>query len=250
LSQPAVVGPPEESALEIAAPELPIIEAAGERLRAPAAASVAGLVFALLFSAALVTARQWPDTTSPSDVEAFFASGRDLPLTVGSLYLAPFAGVMFLWFIAVIRDQIGDREDKFFGTVFFGSGLLFTALLFAAAAVAGAPGVGLRYLGLPTPTGQGLDASRALSYTILFVFATRAAAVCVMSIATLGARSRTFPRWFALTGYALAITLLLFVSFWDLYLLALPLWVSAVSLFIFRRERGRFRLPRRESAAS
>ena len=58
---------------------------------------------------------------------------------IGGMYLAPFAGIMFLWFVAVVRDQIGEREDRFFATVFFGSGLLFVALLFAAAAVATRP---------------------------------------------------------------------------------------------------------------
>jgi hypothetical protein len=37
----------------------------------------------------------------------------------------PFAGIAFLWFIGVIRDRIGAREDRFFATVFLGSGLLF-----------------------------------------------------------------------------------------------------------------------------
>ncbi len=51
--------------------------------------------------------------------------------------LLPFAGIAFLWFIGVVRDRIGDHEDRFFATVFFGSGLLFLAMLFASAAVAG-----------------------------------------------------------------------------------------------------------------
>ncbi len=193
--------------------------------------------------------REAPPTESTQlDLAAFFAQGRDQALVVGALYLAPFSGIMFLWFIAVIRDQIGDREDKFFGTLFFGSGMLFTALLFVSAAVAGATAVGVRYLGIQTPPILLVNAFRTLSYTLLFVFATRAAAVCVMSIATLGVRSGTFPRWFALTGYVLAVTLLLFVNFWDLYLLALPLWVAVVSLFILRRELGRSRLARRQRA--
>ena len=71
---------------------------------------------------------------------------------IGGLYLVPFAGIVFLWFVAVIRDQVGEREDRFFATVFFGSGLLFVALLFAAAAVASALVVGVRYLGQPPPS--------------------------------------------------------------------------------------------------
>jgi hypothetical protein len=54
-----------------------------------------------------------------------------------ALNMAPFAGIAFLWFIGVIRDRLGDLEDRFFGSVFFGSGLLFLALSFASAAVAG-----------------------------------------------------------------------------------------------------------------
>ena len=93
---------------------MPIIEEAGRQLRAPWAASIAGLLFSVLFTAALVLVRSQSDQ-----------SGQNTAVVIGGLYLAPFAGIMFLWFVAVIRDQIGEREDRFFATVFFGSGLLF-----------------------------------------------------------------------------------------------------------------------------
>jgi hypothetical protein len=35
-----------------------------------------------------------------------------------------------VWFIAVVRNLIGDQEDRFFATVLLGSGLLFVAMLF------------------------------------------------------------------------------------------------------------------------
>jgi hypothetical protein len=53
------------------------------------------------------------------------------------LNLVPFAGIAFLWFIGVLRDRLGELEDRFFATVFLGSGLLFLAILFASAAVVG-----------------------------------------------------------------------------------------------------------------
>ena len=74
---------------------------------------------------------------------------------IGGLYLAPFAGIMFLWFVAVIRDQVGEREDRFFATVFFGSGILFVALLFVASAIAVSPSVSYRYLDQPRHVGGG-----------------------------------------------------------------------------------------------
>ena len=46
----------------------------------------------------------------------------------------PFAGVFFLWFVGVIRDRFGDREDRFFATVFLGSSILFLAMVFVAMA--------------------------------------------------------------------------------------------------------------------
>ena len=48
----------------------------------------------------------------------------------------------------MLRDRLGDLEDRFFATVFLGSGLLFLAMLFASAAVAGI--IILAYAARPT----------------------------------------------------------------------------------------------------
>jgi hypothetical protein len=42
-------------------------------------------------------------------------------------------GFAFLWFIGVVREQLGNVEDRLFSTVFLGSGLLFLAMLFMGA---------------------------------------------------------------------------------------------------------------------
>jgi hypothetical protein len=207
---------------------MPIIEEAGRQLRAPWAASIAGLLFSALFTAALVLVRSQMDET-----------GQGAGIVIGGLYLAPFAGIMFLWFVAVIRDQIGEREDRFFATVFFGSGLLFVALLFTTAAVVSTPATLVEFLGGAQPSAEGMALLRALGYTLLFAFATRAAAVFMVATATIGIRSGVFPRWFALVGYLLGIVLLVAVSFVDWFILVLPAWVAVVSLFILRRERAR-----------
>ena len=115
-----------------------------DRLRAPWAAGIAGLVFAALFVIALLLLRTVPIYGAGDQAIAdWFSSGGDTAIVVGALYCIPFAGVMFLWFVAVIRDQIGDREDQFFATAFFGSGLLFVALLSTSAALLGMPIVSL-----------------------------------------------------------------------------------------------------------
>jgi len=207
---------------------MPIIEEAGRQLRAPWAASIAGLLFSILFTVALALVRG--DADNPAGSTA---------VVIGGLYLAPFAGIMFLWFVAVIRDQIGEREDRFFATVFFGSGLLFVALLFATAAVASTATTLVQFQGGAQPPADSVALLRALGYTLLFAFATRAAAVFMVATATIGTRSGVFPRWFALVGYLLGVVLLIAVSFADWFILVLPAWVAVVSLFILRRERSR-----------
>jgi hypothetical protein len=207
---------------------VPIIDEAGRQLRAPWAASIAGILFSVLFTAALVLVRSQADS-----------GGENTAVVIGGLYLAPFAGIMFLWFVAVIRDQIGEREDRFFATVFFGSGLLFVGLLFTTAAVVSTPATLVEFLGGAQPSIEGQAILRALGYTLLFALATRAAAVFMVATATIGVRSGVFPRWFALVGYLLGLVLLIAVSFVDWFILVLPVWVAVVSVFILRRERAR-----------
>ena len=115
-------------------------------IRAIRAAGVAGLVFAALVHD---VARASSARTRPRD-GAERHPGR-APGTPGSsaLYLIPFAGIAFLWFLAALRRRIGRLEDQFFATVFLGSGLLFVAMLFAAGAAASAA--------WPRPDGSGTD---------------------------------------------------------------------------------------------
>src|SRR5215467_10703023 len=108
----------------------------GTRLRTPRAAAAAGIVFALLLGLTLVLLI----VSSPSDTatEGAWLTDTSKRATVAiALNLVPFAGIAFLWFIGVVRDRIGQREDRFFASVFLGSGLLFVGMIFAAAAFAG-----------------------------------------------------------------------------------------------------------------
>jgi len=212
-------------------PTLPVLEEAGRQLRAPWAASIAGLLFSVMFTAALVLVR--------GQVNQGTAAGQNTAMVIGGLYLAPFAGIMFLWFVAVIRDQIGEREDRFFATVFFGSGLLFVGMLFTTAAVVSTPTSLVQFLGEEPLSAESMSLLRGLGYTLLFALATRAAAVFMLATAAIGIKSGVFPRWFALIGALLGLVLLVAVSFYDWLILVLPGWVAVVSLFILRRERAR-----------
>lgn len=92
----------------------------------PRAAAVAGVVFSLLLSTTLVIIRlAAPDYQT--DPDQWLADPVRRNTLRFAIQLAPFAGIAFLWFIGVLRNRLGEREDQFFATVFLGSGLLFVA---------------------------------------------------------------------------------------------------------------------------
>src|SRR5215469_2705960 len=109
-------------------------ESIRQGLATPRAAAIAGIVFSLLMLTSMFLIR----TSIPADPlaapEQAMRHWRRVSL---ALNLVPFAGISFLWFVAVLRDRLGQLEDRFFATVFFGSALLFLATIFIAASVAG-----------------------------------------------------------------------------------------------------------------
>jgi len=156
-----------------------------------------------------------------------------------ALSLMPFAGISFLWFIGVVRDQLGALEDRFFASVFLGSGLLFLAMVFVSMAVAGA-----LLAGVSAPRGAGYSPdtaafARATMLQIGNVYALRMAAVFMMSLGTIWLRTGLMPRWLAVATYALAAVLLFVISLSLWVALVFPAWVLAVSLLILVRSRRR-----------
>ena len=104
-------------------------------LRTPKAAAIAGMLFSFLLMAAFSLLR----ISVPADPQEPGSWLRTNSSTIAlAINLVPFAGIAFLWFIGVLRDRLGQLEDRFFATVFFGSGLLFLGMLFTAAATIGA----------------------------------------------------------------------------------------------------------------
>jgi hypothetical protein len=146
-----------------------------------------------------------------------------------ALNLLPFAGIAFLWFMAVVRDRLGTLEDRFFATIFFGSGLLYIAMIFTSAALAG----GLIRVLLDTREGLTQTGAyvigRAQIYQTMNVFGSKMAGVFMFSTSTILLRTMIVQRWIALTGYAFGTILLLSVGAVIWVSLVFPLWVLLVS---------------------
>lgn len=206
------------------------------RLTTPRAAAIAGIAFSVLTITSLVLIR----ISVPADPQD---AGRWLSgssRTVGlALNLLPFAGIAFLWFIGVVRDRLGQHEDRLFATVFLGSGLLFLAMLFAAAALAG--GILRMYAANPDLLIESgsYTLGRTFSYEIINVYTMKMAGVFMMSTCSLSLRTGIVPRWMAFLGLALALFLLLSLGFFYWAPLVFPLWVLLISLHILLANLGK-----------
>ena len=218
--------------LELPHDDLAALETAAQRgLTTPRAAGVAGIVFAVLFSLALLFLRQSLGRGLDSETVLRNVTGSGATLALAGLYIVPFAGIAFLWFIAVVRDRIGEREDKFFATVFLGSGLLFVATLFAAAAVLGGLIAGNRF-GTATPTNLAtVGFARSVGYSLLFVYGAKMAGVFTLATSNIMRRSG-WPRWTSLSGFATALVLILSITFFEPIVMLFAAWVAAISVYV------------------
>jgi hypothetical protein len=205
------------------------------RLDTPRAAGIAGLVFSALFIVALLMLRVRPDPGSSAQEIADFYLEHDRGwVALVGLYVVPFAGIAFLWFLAAIRSHIGAQEDRFFATVLLGSGILFVALLFAASAAAASLVAGVKFLDQPPPSADTVMFARSLGFGLLFVFGVRMAAVFMLVSSTIGLRTGLLPRWLVVAGYACGLVFMFSVTYVEALALLLPAWVAAVSVVILR----------------
>ena len=146
-----------------------------------------------------------------------------------SLNLVPFAGIAFLWFVGVVRDQLGDVEDRLFSTVFLGSGLLFLAMFFGAAATT----TSLVRISADVDSDVVVwSYGSSSAHALMSIYAMRMAAVFVISVSTVGLRTAALPRWASLLGYAVALLLLIAADAQKWVQLLFPAWVLLVSVVI------------------
>jgi len=200
------------------------------RLKTPKAAAIAGILFSFLMFAIIWLLRR----SIPADpLESGIWLAGDTRSIELALNLVPIAGIAFLWFIGVLRDRLGEQEDRFFATVFFGSALLFLAMLFTSAALIGAVTLAAS---VAQPTDLTKSATfrfaRASAFMIVNVYAIKMAAVFMFSTSTVVVRTGIAPRWIAYAGFLLALAVLVGSYYVAWSFLVLPVWVLLISIHI------------------
>jgi hypothetical protein len=231
---------------------LETVEELGRSLRRAATLTAGmGIAFSVLFTVALVLTTSIPGPKASNDelIAYYAAGGTSLPVAIG-LYLMPFAGIAFLWFIVALRmwSAASVRHQSVLqSNLQLVSGILFVALFFIGAAASSVLAVSLQFAEGPVDPVTARQFP-IFGQTVVLFFAMRMAAMFVFTTSAIGRSARILPRWFALAGFLVGLFLLLSASFTPLLILVFPAWVLILSVFLMGRARSiprDVRLPRR-----
>jgi hypothetical protein len=173
------------------------------------------------------------------EINDFYGSPESRRIMLVGLYLMPFAGIAFIWFIVALRmwvEGTARRVSILFSNIQLVSGILYVALLFAGAASTSVLAASVEF------AGGNIDPVVAYQFpqfgnTLLMVFALRMAAMFVLTTSTIGRTSRVVPTWFAWSGYVVATFLLLSASLEPWLALVFPIWLLVLSGILLQRAR-------------
>ena len=240
----------------VASPDTPASpEEDGRSLRRAATLTAAvGIAFSVLFvvSFLLVTSVPGP-SASDAEIVAYYSVGEQTAAVVVGLYLMPFAGMAFLWFIVALRMWAAAsvrRQSVLQSNLQLVSGIIFVALFFTSAAASSVMAVSVQF------TDGPVDPVAARQFpifgqTVIVFFAMRMAAMFVFTTSAIGRSAGILPRWFALIGFGVGLLLLLSAAFTTTLVLVFPAWVLILSIILLRVAREipkGMRLPARAGA--
>lgn len=214
----------------------------GSSLRRTASiTALAAIVHAVLFliSVALMMTVPGQQATDAQIID-FYRSPDTRRVTLVGLYLMPFAGIAFLWFIVSmrfwIRSVVRSGRDELLSEVQLVSGVVFLALFMTSAAAMSATAAAVEFAESPI---DPIEARILPGYgaTLLIVLAMRIGAIFIFSSTTIARGSPLIPRWFVVVGYLVGLFLLLSLSLSPVLVIVFPIWVLVFGLLMLQRAR-------------
>jgi hypothetical protein len=199
-----------------------------------------GGIHALLFMLSFWLLSDLPGANaSNAEIAAFYASDERWRVLLAGLYVGPFAGMAFIWFLVALRmwvDTSVRRVNLLLSNIQLVAGIVYVALFFAAL---GASSVVAASAEFADARIDPVTARQFPQYgdTLLFVFSFRMAAMFVFTTSAIGRASGILPRPFVWSGYAVGLFLLLSAGFEGWFALVFPLWLLALTGILFIRAR-------------
>lgn len=216
----------------------------------PRPAAVGGIAFVILFAVALSLDHLPRGDASLTAVASFYATRSHRLETLAGGYALVFAAIVFLWFLAGMRDlwRAAGVSEVVSGAA-YGSGVMFAGLLTAGAACFAAPAA---FASFGSEKLVSLDAIRVipdLRHPLVLVCGMLCAAAFTFSTSIVAIKTSPTGRPLAWFGVAVAVFMLLGGFFFPLAVFLL--WVVVTSIRLSRpRRAGSLRTGQREGGAS
>lgn len=203
------------------------------------AVAVTGILFAVLFvaSVSLMRAGLPNIDMTREQIAAQYDDAESRRLVLIGYALAPFAAIMFLWFVGVLRRSLPPTE-QFIATVFTLASAVFVSLFLAAASLVGGPFY-LQSEGDLLFDPGALMGLHATAYGLVFVIGVRVQVLIVLTASAAARAYGALPRWLIYAGYAVALIQTLNLALFEPLVLVFPSWVVAVSVALLVRGRQR-----------
>jgi hypothetical protein len=194
-------------------------------------------VFVVFLIVGLVLIADFPDADAPDQEITDYLSDSDVHTrNIIGFYLWTVAGVAFLWFLSHLRGVLrrAEGEPGTLSTLGFAGGVLFTAtLLVSGAAMAAVPG-GIELGEASKPDPDFVRFFPQMGYGVFLIGGAFSAIALVLTTSILTLRTNVLPAWTAWLGFVASLALIFAAVF--LPMIALPIWVLAVSIvFLMRR---------------
>ena len=198
----------------------------------------------MLFIAALLILTHGPGVdASNEEIVKYYSNSSSLRWQlVAGLYLMPFAGIAFIWYIVALRAWAQGyvrRQNALLSNVQLVAGIIYTTLFFAGAAAISVTASTAQFNDQINPDLARLFPQYGAN--LVLVFAMRMASMFVLTTTNIMRASTVMPKWFAWIGYPVAVFLLLTPRSARCSIFVLPLWILAFCTLVALRAR---RIPR------
>jgi hypothetical protein len=199
-----------------------------------------GATHAVLFLLSFWLLSTTPNASAPdAQLIAFYRSDAHRRVILVGLYLMPFAGIAFIWFIVALRMWITERvhrENVLLSNVLLVSGILYVAFFCASAGALSSAAADVEFSNAPIDP-MIIRLLPSFGHTNMYVFAMRMAAMFVFTTSNIGRNAGVLPRWFVWMGYAVGLFLLLSATFSPVLVVVFPLWLLALCALLLRWAR-------------
>jgi hypothetical protein len=200
----------------------------------------AGILAALTFVVGLAMAANSPDNDDPdAKIISWYADhGHRVGVVVGVFVLA-FCGLFLLWFAAGLRQRLrlAEGPEGRLANVALGGGVLMVAMLWVGAAAFAAIPAGVSLGGSTQLTDADLGRFLpSIGFGSILIFAMFGAIALIDATSVVIFRTGVLPRWLGWLGFVCGVALLFGAVF--LPVIALPIWLIAASIVLYRQPEG------------